>query len=99
MSKQPGDAGRAIPSPHMRYSLLRDICNSALNGDFATELRLPGILTQIACSFLPVIDALCAARDYVAASLTRRSRSICSKGSLGFGCSREYQARHAGRPH
>lgn len=53
------------PDKH-RYSLVGDVYNGAVHGDFAPELGLAGITTQVICGFLPGIGTACALRDYLA---------------------------------
>src|SRR5262245_27495136 len=66
MSEYGEEAGRASLFNRTRFSLLGDMRIGAHSGYFAQEIWLPGILTQIVCGFLPVIDVLCAVRDYLA---------------------------------
>lgn len=49
-----------------RRSFLGDVAAGALYGDFAHDLRIPGALTQIVLSFIPLIGTICALRDLVA---------------------------------
>jgi hypothetical protein len=49
-----------------RVGLLRDIFNGAFRGDFAEDLGLAGIVTQILLGYVPVVGTLCAIRDYLA---------------------------------
>jgi hypothetical protein len=49
-----------------RRSFLGDVAAGALYGDFAQNLRVPGALTQIVLSFIPLVGTLCAVRDLVA---------------------------------
>ena len=58
-----GPAAVAIPP---RRSFLGDVVAGALYGDFAQGLRIPGALTQIVLSFIPVVGTICALRDLVA---------------------------------
>ncbi|HEX9037405.1 MAG TPA: hypothetical protein VF808_10490 [Ktedonobacterales bacterium] len=58
-------APAAALAPYRR-SFLGDVAAGALYGDFAQDLRIPGALTQIVLSFLPLIGTLCAVRDLVA---------------------------------
>lgn len=46
-----------------RSSIGGDIMQGALLGDYAPALGLPGALTQVALSFVPVVGTLCALRD------------------------------------
>jgi hypothetical protein len=64
--KQPGTAAN---SP----SILSDIVQGALLGDYATELGLPGAATQVALSFVPVVGTICALRDAQADRIRRDS--------------------------
>lgn len=54
-----------------RSSLVQDVVRGAFLGDYAPELGLPGALTQVALSFVPVIGTLCALRDARADQLRR----------------------------
>ncbi len=56
------------PSPPAarRYSFFGDIYAGAVRGDFAEDLRVPGIATQLVFGFVPVVGTLCALRDFVA---------------------------------
>jgi hypothetical protein len=47
-------------------SWLRDVFGAAVLGDFATEVHLPGAVTQAALGFVPVIGTVTALRDFVA---------------------------------
>lgn len=49
-----------------RRSLVGDVAAGLFLGDFATELGLPGAITQVTVSFVPLIGSACAARDLVA---------------------------------
>jgi len=42
-------------------TVLADIVRGAVQGDFARDLGLPGAVTQVALSFVPVVGTLCAA--------------------------------------
>ena len=46
-----------------RIPLLRDVYNGAVRGDYASELGLAGVVTQIALAFTPGFGTLCALRD------------------------------------
>ena len=48
------------------YSFLGDIYAGAVRGDYATDLRAPGITVQLILGFVPVIGTLCALRDFLA---------------------------------
>lgn len=51
-------------SPNARRpSILGDVVRGAFLGDYAPELGLPGTVTQVALSFVPVVGTLCALRD------------------------------------
>ncbi len=50
-------------SPRGCLALFVDIYRGAVLGDFARELGLAGIVTQIVFGFLPLIGTLCAVRD------------------------------------
>lgn len=56
----------ATPPPATRHrrSLIVDVYNGAVHGDFAPELGFAGITTQVICGFIPVIGTLCALRDF-----------------------------------
>jgi len=56
-----------------RSSIGRDIIRGAFLGDYAPSLGLPGALTQVALSFVPVVGTLCALRD-AQADRVRRDR-------------------------
>ena len=55
-------------------TVLADIARGALQGDFAPELGLPGAVTQVALTFVPVVGTLCGLRD--AAADKRRSDNV-----------------------
>lgn len=61
------------PAPARRRSVIGDVAAGLFLGDFASELGLPGAVTQIAISFVPLIGSLCAVRDLVA-DVRRRDR-------------------------
>jgi hypothetical protein len=44
-------------------SVFSDIAKGLFQGDYATELGLPGAAAQVALSFVPVVGTLCALRD------------------------------------
>lgn len=44
----------------------QDILKGAVFGDFAPDLGLPGAVTQVWLSYLPIVGDVCAARDVVA---------------------------------
>jgi len=54
------------PQPTRRYSFFGDIYAGAVRGDFAEDLRVPGIATQLVLGFVPVVGTMCALRDFVA---------------------------------
>jgi hypothetical protein len=57
----------AIGTPYVHHrSFLGDIVAGALFGDFARDLRVPGAVTQIILSFIPLIGSMCAVRDLIA---------------------------------
>lgn len=56
-----------------RSSIVQDIVRGAFLGDYAPELGLPGALTQVVLSFVPVVGTLCALRD-ARADQVRRDR-------------------------
>lgn len=60
--------GQIVPTRpgHSRPSLVSDIVRGAVQGDFARDLGLPGVVTQVALSFVPVVGTLCAFRDAAA---------------------------------
>lgn len=62
--RQQGSGGR-------QPSLAKDIANGAFLGDYAPTLGLPGALTQVALSFVPVVGTLCALRDARADQMRR----------------------------
>ena len=49
-----------------RATALQDMARGAFQGDFAPRLGLPGAITQVALSFVPVVGTLCAFRDAAA---------------------------------
>jgi len=61
----------AQPAPRRKRSLIGDIWVGAVVGDFAHEIGLAGVITQVVCSFTPGVGTLCAIRD-VFADLRRR---------------------------
>lgn len=61
----PGGYAAAMALPERR-SFLGDVAAGALFGDFAQDLRLPGAMTQIVLSFIPLVGTICALRDLVA---------------------------------
>jgi hypothetical protein len=54
------------PPTTQRYSFIGDIYAGAVRGDYADNLRAPGITVQLICGFLPGIGTLCALRDFFA---------------------------------
>lgn len=59
----------AQPAPlatRRRRSVLGDVTAGLLLGDFATDLGLPGAVTQVVISFVPLLGTTCAVRDLVA---------------------------------
>jgi hypothetical protein len=67
-----GYPAAALAAPYRR-SILSDVAAGALLGDFAQDLGVPGALTQIVLSFIPVVGTVCALRDLVA-NMRRRDR-------------------------
>ncbi len=55
-------------------TVLADVARGALQGDFAPELGLPGAVTQVALTFVPVVGTLCGLRD--AAADKRRGDNV-----------------------
>lgn len=49
-----------------RRSVIGDVSAGLFLGDFATDLGLPGAITQVAVSFVPLIGSTCAVRDLIA---------------------------------
>lgn len=49
-----------------RRSVLGDVTAGLLLGDFAADLGLPGAVTQVVISFIPLLGTTCAVRDLVA---------------------------------
>ncbi len=49
-----------------RRSLMGDVAAGLFLGDFAHDLGLPGAVTQVVISFVPLIGSTCAVRDLVA---------------------------------
>lgn len=52
--------------PPRRRSLLGDVTAGLVLGDFAADLGMPGAVTQVVVSFVPLIGSTCAVRDLVA---------------------------------
>lgn len=52
--------------PPRRRSFVGDVSAGLFLGDFATDLGLPGAVTQVAVSFIPLIGSTCAVRDLIA---------------------------------
>ncbi|HET9109347.1 MAG TPA: hypothetical protein VFN78_00850 [Ktedonobacterales bacterium] len=52
--------------PPRRRSFIGDVSAGLFLGDFATDLGLPGAITQVAVSFVPLIGSTCAVRDLIA---------------------------------
>ncbi|GEM_PF-1353832 len=65
-----GQTYASVPAPR-RHSFISDVFRGAFLGDYATDLGIPGAVTQIICGFLPAIGDLCAMRD-ITADLGRR---------------------------
>lgn len=59
---RPYRAANAAPSK----AWWRDVIDGAMLGDFAQALGLPGTITQVALSFIPVVGTLGAVRDTIA---------------------------------
>jgi hypothetical protein len=60
---------RLISPRRLRRShpaLASEVVRGAVQGDFARDLGLPGTITQVALSFVPVVGTLCALRDAAA---------------------------------
>lgn len=55
-----------VRRPARRRSFIGDVSAGLLLGDFAHELGLPGAVTQVAVSFVPLIGSICAVRDLTA---------------------------------
>ena len=49
-----------------RRSFVGDVTAGLFLGDFATDLGMPGAVTQVVVSFVPLIGSTCAVRDLVA---------------------------------
>lgn len=49
-----------------RRSFVGDVSAGLFLGDFARDLGLPGAVTQVALSFVPLIGSMCAVRDLTA---------------------------------
>jgi hypothetical protein len=47
-------------------SVLADVARGALQGDFAPELGLPGAVTQVMLTYVPVVGTICGLRDAAA---------------------------------
>lgn len=56
----------AHPAPRRKRSLIGDIWVGAVVGDFAHEIGLAGVITQVICSFTPGVGTVCAVRDVFA---------------------------------
>ncbi|HZC05300.1 MAG TPA: hypothetical protein VE338_06640 [Ktedonobacterales bacterium] len=52
--------------PPRRRSFVGDVSAGLFLGDFATDLGLPGAVTQVVVSFVPLIGSTCAVRDLIA---------------------------------
>lgn len=48
------------------FALVADIWRGGILGDFARELGMVGIVTQILFGFVPIVGSLCAIRDALA---------------------------------
>lgn len=72
-----------VPAPRRKPSLLGDICNGAVRGDFARELGLAGVLTQVLLGYTPGIGTLCASRDLLA-DLRQHDRLGAALNLLAF---------------
>jgi hypothetical protein len=59
----PASAGRR---PARRRSFVGDVSAGLFFGDFARDLGLPGAITQVAVSFVPLLGSICALRDLTA---------------------------------
>lgn len=55
-----------MPGARRRRSVLGDVTAALLLGDFAEELGMPGAVTQVVISFIPVLGSTCAIRDLIA---------------------------------
>ena len=71
----PVNVGASAPSPEdatvarrlpRRRSFVGDVSAGLFLGDFARDLGLPGAVTQVAISFVPLIGSMCAVRDLTA---------------------------------
>ncbi len=60
------EAATVVRRPARRRSFVGDISAGLFFGDFAHDLGLPGAVTQIAVSFIPLIGSICAVRDLTA---------------------------------
>jgi hypothetical protein len=54
------------PRRQRRRSFVGDVTAGLILGDFATDLGVPGAVTQVVVSFVPLIGSTCAVRDLVA---------------------------------
>ena len=61
----PEDATVVRPA-RRRRSFVGDVSAGLFLGDFARDLGLPGAVTQVAISFVPLIGSMCAVRDLTA---------------------------------
>jgi hypothetical protein len=60
------ESATVVRRPARRRSFVGDISAGLFLGDFAHELGLPGAVTQIVISFVPLIGSICAVRDLTA---------------------------------
>ena len=60
------EVATVVRRPARRRSFVGDVSAGLFFGDFAHDLGLPGAVTQIAVSFVPLIGSICAVRDLTA---------------------------------
>ena len=60
------EVATVVRRPARRRSFVGDVSAGLFIGDFAHDLGLPGAVTQIAVSFVPLIGSICAVRDLTA---------------------------------
>jgi hypothetical protein len=59
----------ALKTPRRRHPFLAfiyDVLAGAIYGDFARNLHIPGVITEVTLGFIPGLGTLCAIRDLIA---------------------------------
>jgi hypothetical protein len=51
---------------HLFLAFIYDVLAGAMYGDFARNLHIPGVVTQVTLGFIPGLGTLCAIRDLIA---------------------------------